>query len=112
MFSKIIKPVVITISLATAIGILVHDTRIDKATAAAVALPAIIATYHLSSVMGMLGSDPHTHSERGSLSQAIHDLKTQNPRLQPRSSEDKKHMLQKYVGRGYHPFDSYYTPFA
>lgn len=112
MLQKIIKPIVISISLATAFGIFVHDSRIDKATAAAIALPAVVVTYHLSSVMTLLGSDAHTHTERGSLAQAVLDLKAQNPRLQPRSSEDKRHQLQKYAARGYHPFDSYYTPFA
>lgn len=112
MFSKSIKPLVITLSLATAFGIFVHDSRIDKATAAAVALPAILVTYHLGSVMTLLGSDAHTHTERLSLSQAVNDLKAQNPRMQPRSSDDKKHLMQRYVSRGYHPFDSYNTPFA
>lgn len=112
MLSKFIKPIIITVTIATAIGIFVHDTKIDKATAAAIAVPALVVTYHLSGVMSLLGSDAHTHTERGSLAQAIHDLKAQNPRIQPRSNEDKRHMLPKYVSRGYHPFDSYYTPFA
>lgn len=55
-------------------------------------------------------TDSHTSFERGSLSQAVHELKSPSPSIQPRSNEDKKHLMQKHVARGHHAFDSYNLP--
>lgn len=109
MFPAIlINPLAILVSLSTATGVFVHDTHIDKAATALVA-PAIIA-YEANTKQLSLAPDLHTHAERGALSQAVHELKAANPRIQPRISEDKKHLLQKRVARGHHAFDNYSLP--
>ena len=108
MLTNYINSFAIALSLSTATGIFVHDTKIDKAVTT-FSLPPAITSTTAASVKSMLGSTPHTHSERVSFAQAVHDLKAQNPRVQPRS-DDKKHVLPKRVMKGHHPFDNYNLP--
>ena len=110
MFSNFIHPLVILISLSTASGVFVHDTHIDKAAETALALPAIMASYDNSAKLAGLSAEAHTHVERSSLSQTVHAFNAHTPGLQPRATEDKKHLMQKHVGRGQHTFDSYHLP--
>lgn len=109
MFTSLLNPILAIMSLSTATGVLVHDTRIDKAAVTALAMPAAIVSLDTSSKLAGLSGDLHTHAERASLSQAIHDLKGQMPRTIPRS-EDKKHTLPKFVAKGHHAFDNYNLP--
>lgn len=109
MFTPLLHPIIVAMSLSTSFGIVLHDTRIDKATVSALALPSIMASVDTANKLAALGGDAHTHVERGSLAQAVHDLKAQNPRIQPRN-ETKKHALPKYVARGHHAFDNYNLP--
>jgi hypothetical protein len=104
MFSNLISPLAILISLATTSGILVHDTHIDQA-AAAVAMPSMLASYDTT---GKLGGESHTHVERTSLAQTVNTLHSRAPGVQPR--EDRKHLMQKHVSRGHHAFDNYNLP--
>ncbi len=106
MFSNLINPLAILISLSTTSGILVHDTHVDQA-AAAIAMPAMLASYDTT---GKLGAESHTHVERSSLSQTINALHSRTPGVQPRANEDKKHLMQKHVTRGHHAFDNYNLP--
>ena len=99
------------VSLMTAAGVFMHDTKLDQATITALALP--VTALGLESVakpLKMTG-DPHTHSERGSLSQAIRGINGGTPRVQPRD-DDKKYHLQKKVAKGVHAFDGYYMPLS
>ena len=107
---KFIQHYAIALSLITALGIFVHDMKIDKFTMTALALPVVIATFEVGSKLSFLASDSHTHIERASLSQAVTDLRAPSPRIQPRSSDDKKHLQQRYGVRGSQFFDSYHVP--
>jgi hypothetical protein len=106
MFTQFLNPLAIAISLATVTGVVVHDTHVG----AALALPTIMVNADESSKQLVLSGATHTHAERGSLSQAVHDLKTPTPSIQPRSHEDRKHLLQKHTARGHHAFDNYNLP--
>jgi len=108
MLSSFINPILITLSLSTATGVFLHDTRVDKATAIGFTAPVVNSAAEASPKLVSI-SDLHTHSERVSLSQALQDLKGQNPRIQPRN-EEKKYLLQKNTVRGHHAFDNYYLP--
>ncbi|HMH69988.1 MAG TPA: hypothetical protein VK502_01175, partial [Candidatus Saccharimonadales bacterium] len=90
-------------------GVLLHDTHVDKATAVGFSTPAVMA-YDANTKMASLGNDLHPHHERSSLEQSVRNFNTQNPRIQPRVFEDKKHLMQKYAMRGHHVFDSYNLP--
>ena len=112
MFTTFMNSLAIAISLSTATGVLVHDMRIDKATMAALAAPSAISSYQASTKLVNFSTDSHTHVERTSLNQALQDLRMQSPKIQPRTSEDKKHLMQKNVARGHHAFDNYNLPLA
>lgn len=90
MFKLFATPLPIIIALTTGFGVLIHDTQIDKATATAIALPALLATYGAADISLKL-NDPHTHSERVSVAGA-------HPRVQPRSGDDKKYISLKKFG--------------
>jgi hypothetical protein len=112
MLSNIfIHPILVLISLSTATGVLVHDTRIDKMAVTALSTPVAAPNYEsINNKAINFSTDLHTHTERHSLSQIVNDLKTPNPRLQPRGTEDKKHLTQRYVPKGQHIFDNYNLP--
>lgn len=110
--SLLVTPLSIFLSLSTATGVLVHDTRIDKATMTVLAVPSVVASYQANTKLVNYATDLHTHTERHSLSQAVHDLKAENPRIHPRSQSDKKYLSQKNLGLGHNPFDSYSLPLA
>jgi len=112
MFSNLINPLAILVSLSTASGVLVHDTHIDTAAVTALSLPAIMASYDNTAKVAGFGGEAHTHVERSSFSQTVHAFNSHTPGLQPRAHEDKKHLMQKHVGRGHHAFDNYNLPLA
>ena len=107
----LLHPLIVLASLSTASGVVLHDTRLDKMAVTAITAPASSATYEAGNVKTVsLSTDAHTHTERNSLSQVVNDLKSPNPRQQPRSTEDKKYLMQKHAPRGVHAFDNYYLP--
>jgi hypothetical protein len=109
MFTSILNPLAIIVSLSTASGVLVHDTKIDRAAAVALAAPAIMASYDAPNKVISFGGDAHTHVERASFAGAMNTLSGHTPSVQPRS-DDKKHLMQKHVARGHHAFDNYNLP--
>lgn len=105
-----IRLTLVVLSASTAIGVLVHDTHMDKAAAIAFTFPlAAIGFDGASGKASDLSGTSHTHIERASLSQLVQDLKGANPRITPRDT-DRKYMLPKYVTRGHHAFDNYNLP--
>ena len=110
MYPSLINSFAIFISLTTATGIFLHDTRIDKATSVA-ALPVASISSDTGAKMVHIGpNDFHNHIERGSVARAVGILNSSVPGIAPRISEDKKHLMQRYSGRGHHPFDNYNLP--
>ena len=110
MLSSLINFAIVLVSLSTATGVLLHDTRVDKAAATSLATSAI-TVYDANTKLVNFGNDLHPSHERSVIEQSIRDFGTQNdPRIQPRTSEDKKYLLQKYAVRGHHAFDNYNLP--
>jgi hypothetical protein len=109
MFSSLLNPLIVLISLSTATSLLVHDMHVDTVASTALSMPVAAANYDASSKLASFGGDSHTHVERGAMAQAIINLQGQNPRIQPRI-EDKKYLLQKRVVRGHYAFDNYSLP--
>lgn len=108
MLANILNSVAIVMSLVTASGVFLHDTRIDKAATTAMTNPAIVLN-DATSTDKLINWDAHASEERSSFSQAVRDLQSTTPRIQPRS-DSKKHLLQNRVMRGHHPFDNYNLP--
>lgn len=111
---QLIQPFIMLMSVSTATGVLMHDTHLDKAAVTAMYQQSSSASTSTVTHHEIAPKSPvpelHAHAERGSLSQAVRDMKASNPRVQPRNHEDKKHLLQKRVAKGHHPFDSYNLP--
>lgn len=109
--SKTVQYTALTLALTTLFGVLVHDTKLDKATTIALTVPiAALMSYELGAqAIPKLSSDGHTHVERVSLGNAVRDLHSGTPRIQPRD-DHKKFTLQKNVVKGVHAFDGYYAP--
>ena len=97
-------PLSIFISLAAIAGVSVHDTKLDKMTTTVVGTPSVMSITD-PGFKAMRGDD-HTHVERVSL----RDVTSQSPRIMPRYGEQKRHMMQKSVPKGHHPFDGYGLP--
>lgn len=95
--------IAVAFSLSTATSLLLHDTNLDKAMVKAIT-PVVSSTTP--------GSDPHTHSERTSLYQAVRDLHRGQHRTQPRviMQGERKYVLAKPSARGHHAFDNYSLP--
>lgn len=94
MFSIIIKPLPLIFTLTAMFGVLVHDTRIDRATSVALALPAAVATYAAVDTMAK-SSDQHVHVERVSGSTHLASI----PRIQPRDDE-RRYVQSKRISFG------------
>ena len=97
------------LSLATATGVLLHDTRVDKAALVSSLPHASITPEAGAKLVHVSPNDFHTHIERGSVAKAFSTLNATAPGIAPRV-EDKKHLMQRYVGKGHHAFDSYNLP--
>lgn len=89
------------ISLMTLIGVVIHDTLLDRVAVTTLGLPAVIAAYGAAENT-LKANGAHTHIERASFHQT--------PRVTPRALDDKKYLLARKVAKGHHPFDNYSLP--
>lgn len=105
MLSIFLNFLTVVASLSTMAGVFVHDTTIDKFATMALSMPSTTTEYESSNRVANFGGELHAHPEQVSVVRLIGD----NPRIQPRNDE-KKHLLQKRVMRGHHPFDNYNLP--
>ena len=111
--SLLVTPLSIFLSLSTATGVFMHDTRVDKATLTILSAPSASPGYQAANTKLInYATDSHTHVERHSLSQSLHQVRGDNPRIPPRVGQDKKYLSQKNLGLGHNPFDSYALPLA
>ena len=109
----LLTPLSIAMSLSTATGVFVHDTKLDKATLTAITAPvATVGVAAAGASMMHLSSELHTHAERLSLSQSVKDLNNQNPKVQPRSDKDRKDMKGKTDEDRQKLFDNNILPLA
>ena len=81
----------ITITLLTTLGILSHEMHIDRATAVAVALPAIIAAAGaVGTYETVISHNYHTHVERASIPKINSDsMRSPLPNVKPSRDGDK-----------------------
>ena len=104
-----INPLAVLVTLSTLLGIVVHDTKVDQLAARVLSVPAVVVSHEgVNPVIKF--SDVNTHAERISLSEVVRNINSDVPRIQPRTTDDKKYRLQKNVVRGHHAFDNYSLP--
>lgn len=85
------------ISLQTALGVLLHDTNIDKALLSSWAKESSGAYMDMGDSGKMPEAKPHTHPEHTQLTRTLRD-NAAHPRATPRNS-DRRHLHQKRVSR-------------
>ncbi|MEO5950716.1 MAG: hypothetical protein ABIQ04_04685 [Candidatus Saccharimonadales bacterium] len=108
--STLFNQFAVILSLFTATGIALHDTKIDKAFVTTTNIPSISRVNVESAMTAVVrASEPHTHVERASVAQAIHEIQGGAPRIHPRE-DSRKHVTPKNVPRGHHAFDNYNLP--
>lgn len=83
MLATFIKPLPLIFTLATTLGVMVHDTQIDRATTVALVAPMAFIGYAAVDT-AIKSSDPHVHVERASVGHHLASLRSTLPRLQPR----------------------------
>ncbi len=109
MQNSLINSFVVMISLTTASGVLLHDTRIDKAASIAVMPLAHLNVETGTRLVRTAPNDFHTHVERTQVGHSSPLLHSLTPSIAPRN-DDKKHFAQKFAPKGHHPFDNYNLP--
>ncbi len=83
--SSIIKPLALLFTLATTVGVLVHDTQLDRATLAAVVPVAFASFVAVDQVIK--SSESHVHVERVHGPNTMASLRLSVARIQPRDDE-------------------------
>lgn len=104
MLSKTTSTTVsVLITLATLLGVALHESKLDKLTSAAFGSAALAASHEA----GAMRNDTHTHVERVSVQNAFTN---QTPINRLKYGEMKQHLMQQNVPRGHHAFDNYLLP--
>ena len=78
--------------ITATLGVLVHDTQIDRATTVALAAPAAFATF--AAVDVLTKSTDHIHTERASMPKHLASIRATLPRIQPRD-DDRRYVQSK-----------------
>jgi hypothetical protein len=94
MFPLLINPLPLLLTLTTSFGVLFHDSQLDRASSIALSLPVAFAAVGSADLSFKL-NDPHLHAERISIAQRFEQLRSSQPRIQTRNSEDKKYISTK-----------------
>ena len=90
---KFIKPTTaIAIMIVTTIGVLSHDMHLDKATAVAVALPAVIAS--TGALEKVITPSYHTHVETVSIPRTS-SYHSSMPNIQPPRDDSRRYIQNK-----------------
>lgn len=93
MFS-ILNPTALLITALTGVSVLVHDTKIDKATVTALTAPAIVAVGYAAATNASyevkISSESHVHVEKAT--ENLRRMVAAEPRLQTRNTDDKKYL--------------------
>ena len=98
-------PLSLLISLAALTGVVVHDTKVSRLATTFSAVPAVMSATDDGN-RTLLSNDTHPHVEKVNLS----EIRSVEPGLAPRISDQKKHMLQRNVPKGGHRYDGYVVP--
>lgn len=105
---NILNYLVITLSLLTATGVIIHDARIDRAASASL-LKRVASKHAPAQVDAGITSDPHTHPHQSG--KTLNGFTYQNPSFPTRAQQRiKKFMQQNQAPKGRHAFDNHNLP--
>lgn len=94
MLPFVFNPIGILFTLAAGFGVVLHDTRLDKAATTALAVPIAVVSYGLADA-GLKMNDAHIHTERVNVGENLRNLNYSVPKLQPRTEEDRRYVAAK-----------------
>lgn len=92
MFATTIKPLALAFTIATGLGVLIHDTHLDKASKVALSAPIVIASYGLAHSVDLKGTE-HTHTE--TMAENLKRMVAGQPRIHTRFADEKKYVTPK-----------------
>ena len=90
---KFIKPISVLLVFITATGILLHDMKIDKAAAVALAAPGVLAATGAAHVM--TAKSDHIHVERASAPKMASIYNSTLPKIHPPRDDDRRYVQSK-----------------
>jgi len=96
--NSLVNPIIIAFTFATAFGVLAHDTKIDQATAVAIAAP-VVAAASFAAMDSVIKSSEHTHVEKFAMRSSAGAFQTDMPRTQPRD-DARRYVVSKKVMTG------------
>ena len=104
-----------TLSLLTAIGVFMHDGRVDKATMTALERPFsakyLQDTSYAKKLANFMHTDAHTHPDHNTARSLLtNSFAYQSPSIPPRNREERKNRLEMPVDFGRHAFDDAHMP--
>ena len=104
----ILHIIAIAVSLTTATGVMIHDSRFDKAMDGHLSWK--VDNQPLKYDSGS-GPKPHVHPDNANVGSArFAQSQNANPSFPPREQRLKKYLSQNIEPRGRHAFDSYHLP--
>jgi hypothetical protein len=98
MLQTVINPLLISFTLFTTFGVLVHDTQVDRAATLALAIPAATIVSYAAVDTASKSGDSHVHVERFSSARQLADIRSNVPRLQPRDDDVRFFQTKKQFG--------------
>ena len=104
-----------TISLLTAMGVFMHDGRVDKAAMTAMENPFSVKylqdTTYAQKLAHFVRTDAHTHPDHNAAKSLLTgSFAYQSPSVPPRNREERKNRLQMPEDIGRHAFDDVHMP--
>lgn len=86
MVSLLKNPLTLSIIFATSLGILAHDTQVDKATIIAMAVPVSLTVF---AAADSFKSNEHVHVEKVSVMNQGSTFRVSVPKIQPRDDDHR-----------------------
>lgn len=106
--------IIISVSILTALGVFIHDVRVDYVVIAALSHPRVVASSQDETAQltrGFMEADTHTHPDRNAAKGALMSSFTyQSPSVPPRRETHHKHVLRQIELGGRHLFDNANLP--
>ena len=102
------------ISLLTALGVFVHDGRVDKAATTVLYGQSSVASNGtaIQRYQDFMSGDAHTHPDHNAARSALlNSFAYQSPSVPPRGEEHKRHMVRENRTRGHFAFDNLSLPY-
>ena len=114
--THIVNKIMTGVSLATALGVFMHDGRVDRAAMVAIERPTtdIVATTDEDlgqRIKSVIEVDVHTHPDHNTGKNLINSFTYQSPSVPPRKEDTHKLSLRQIeIGGGRHAFDNANLP--